>query len=126
MNLPRPDLAAESAAAQGARAPETPAAALLRPPGTPPAPSGAPVPDHIVADPGHVVEPDGTEDPLANADDGLLPTPPARPGDHPTPLPSEENTMHKPQDTPPVEVPPLDPTPPQDPIPHQNPMAGQR
>ncbi|WP_232729707.1 hypothetical protein [Herbaspirillum huttiense] len=73
MNLPRPDLAAESAAAQGARAPETRAAALLRPPGTPPAPSGAPAPDHIVADPGHVVEPDGTEDPLANADDGLLP-----------------------------------------------------
>lgn len=30
--------------------------------------------------------------------------------------------MHKPQDIPPVEVPPLDPTPPQDPIPHQNPM----
>jgi len=30
--------------------------------------------------------------------------------------------MHKPQDIPPVEVPPLDPTPPQDPIPHQNPQ----
>lgn len=29
---------------------------------------------------------------------------------------------HKPQDTPPLEVPPLDPTPPQDPIPHQNPL----
>lgn len=31
--------------------------------------------------------------------------------------------MHKPQDTPPVEVPPLDPTPPQDPIPHQHPSG---
>lgn len=31
--------------------------------------------------------------------------------------------QHKPQDTPPVEVPPLDPTPPQDPIPHQHPSA---
>jgi hypothetical protein len=30
--------------------------------------------------------------------------------------------MHKPQDIPPVEVPPLDPSPPQDPIPHQNPL----
>jgi len=30
--------------------------------------------------------------------------------------------MHKPQDIPPVEVPPLDPNPPQDPIPHQNPQ----
>lgn len=29
--------------------------------------------------------------------------------------------MHKPQDIPPVEVPPLDPTPAQEPIPHQNP-----
>ncbi|NQE30797.1 hypothetical protein RC55_16345 [Herbaspirillum seropedicae] len=35
----------------------------------------------------------------------------------------QETLMHKPQDTPPVEVPPLDPTPPQDPIPHQNPTA---
>lgn len=32
--------------------------------------------------------------------------------------------MHKPQDVPPVEVPPLDPTPPQDPIPHQHPSQG--
>jgi hypothetical protein len=31
--------------------------------------------------------------------------------------------MHKPQDVPPVEVPPLDPTPPQDPIPHQHPSG---
>lgn len=30
--------------------------------------------------------------------------------------------MHKPQDIPPVEVPPLDPTPVQEPIPHQNPQ----
>lgn len=98
-------------------------AALLRPPGTPPAAQSSPAPDHIVADPGHVVEPDGTEDPLANADDGLLPQP-GQPA--PQPSPPQENAMHKPQDTPPVEVPPLDPTPPQDPIPHQNPMAGQR
>ncbi len=98
-------------------------AALLRPPGALPAAQGNPAPDHIVTDPRHVVEPDGTEDPLANADDGLLPDPhqPA-----PTPSPPQENAMHKPQDTPPVEVPPLDPTPPQDPIPHQNPMTGQR
>jgi len=34
-----------------------------------------------------------------------------------------EIPMHKPQDTPPVEVPPLDPTPPQDPIPHQHPSG---
>jgi hypothetical protein len=32
------------------------------------------------------------------------------------------HSMHKPQDIPPVEVPPLDPTPQQDPIPHQNPQ----
>lgn len=29
--------------------------------------------------------------------------------------------QHKPQDVPPLEVPPLDPTPRQEPIPHQNP-----
>jgi hypothetical protein len=38
-------------------------------------------------------------------------------------VPQQESTMHKPQDTPPVEVPPLDPTPPQDPIPHQHPSG---
>jgi len=32
------------------------------------------------------------------------------------------HSMHKPQDIPPVEVPPFDPTPPQDPIPHQHPQ----
>ncbi|MFJ3054795.1 hypothetical protein [Herbaspirillum sp. NPDC087042] len=67
------------------------------------------------------LEPDGTEDPWANADDGVLPGPadqPLRP--HPS---SPETHMHKPQDTPPVEVPPLEPTPSQDPIPHQNPST---
>ncbi|WP_413456838.1 hypothetical protein [Herbaspirillum huttiense] len=98
-------------------------AALLRPPGTPHAAQGNSAPDHIVADPGHVVEPDGTEDPLANIDDDLL-APSGQPVSNPSP--PQENAMHKPQDTPPVEVPPLDPTPPQDPIPHQNPMAGHR
>ncbi|BEV16056.1 hypothetical protein HBDW_28440 [Herbaspirillum sp. DW155] len=102
--------------------PQAPAAALLRPPGLPPAPPRAAVPDHIETDPAHGVEPDGTEDPLANADDGILP----HPAGSPSLPPAQENTMHKPQDTPPVEVPPLDPTPPLDPIPHQNPVGGQR
>ncbi len=71
------------------------------------------------AEPG--LEPDGTEDPWANADDGVLPGPADQPlRQHPS---SQETPMHKPQDTPPVEVPPLDPTPPQDPIPHQNPTT---
>jgi hypothetical protein len=35
--------------------------------------------------PGHVVEPDGTEDPLSNADDGLLPQP-GQPAPQPSPL----------------------------------------
>jgi len=37
-------------------------------------------------------------------------------------LQQKGHPMHKPQDIPPVEVPPLDPNPPQDPIPHQNPQ----
>ncbi|AYR24999.1 hypothetical protein [Herbaspirillum rubrisubalbicans] len=100
--------------------PAEPAAALLRPPGTPPVLPRAPlvgVGDH----PSPVVEPDGTEDPWANADDGVVPGQ----GHAPHPF-QQESSMHKPQDTPPVEVPPLDPTPPQDPIPHQNPSAGSR
>lgn len=99
-----------------------PEAALLRPPGSlagvkpedPALSSTAPNPDQV--------EPDGTEDPWSNADDGVLPEQPA-PGVDPSPVFPKENHMHKPQDTPPVEVPPLDPTPPQDPIPHQNPTA---
>ncbi|MGB9983794.1 MULTISPECIES: hypothetical protein [unclassified Herbaspirillum] len=71
------------------------------------------------------VEPDGTEDPWANADDGVVPEHPA-PTAAPSPAFPKESHMHKPQDTPPVEVPPLDPTPPQDPIPHQNPTTSSQ
>ncbi|WP_299540324.1 hypothetical protein [uncultured Herbaspirillum sp.] len=102
------------------------APALLRPPAMSATAQTPTPPDHIQPDPAQVIEPDGTEDPLANADDGLLPRPGSADPDRSPPLPpTQENPMHKPQDTPPVEVPPLDPTPPQDPIPHQNPMAGR-
>ncbi|HZG21373.1 MAG TPA: hypothetical protein VE092_15285 [Herbaspirillum sp.] len=102
-----------------------PAAALLKPPGSVRgASAGQPVAPPASLPPGEV-EPDGTEDPWANADDGMIPEHPEPPAASSPVLP-KENHMHKPQDTPPVEVPPLDPTPPQDPIPHQNPTAGRQ
>lgn len=89
-----------------------------QPPAATPQPAPAAEP---AAEPAPGLEPDGTEDPWANADDGVLPGPADQPL-RPHPL-SSETPMHKPQDIPPVEVPPLDPTPPQDPIPHQNPTT---
>ncbi|WP_343722664.1 hypothetical protein [Herbaspirillum seropedicae] len=55
--------------------PDMPAAALLRPPAATQAnpASRQPSPDDPRANTDAEVEPDGTEDPLANADDGVVP-----------------------------------------------------
>lgn len=89
--------------------------------GTAPAPQALPALLRPAPPDAAGIEPDGTEDPWASADDGVLPASVAPPS-HPDPS-AKEPHMHKPQETPPVEVPPLDPTPAQDPIPHQNPVG---